>query len=163
MQLLQGEYATAFWLFVVSALSDLADGMVARRWHQRTRFGAVADPIADKLTMLTVTILLTFDLHLPWWFAVAVVARDLLIVSGAVAYHFLVGRVEMAPSGLSKLNTALEFLLLASFLAVGAGTVEGGLWLRTLLLATLGTIVLSGAHYVLVWSRRAARARSASD
>ena len=161
LQLLQRDYGTALVLFIVSALSDLADGLVARRWNLRTRFGAIADPVADKLTMLTVTILLAVDHWLPWWFAGAVVTRDVLIVCGAIAYHFLIGKVEMAPSGLSKLNTALEFLLLASILAIGAGLLEGGAWLKILILTTFATIVLSGAHYVLVWGRRAARARSA--
>lgn len=157
--LLQRDYDTAFVLFFVSALSDLVDGFVARHWSMRTRFGAIADPLADKLTMLAVTLLLAMQAWLPWWFAAAVVMRDLVIVSGAAAYHFLIGTVEIAPSALSKLNTALEFLLLASVLAIGAGFVDEGSWWRALLLATLVTVVLSGAHYVLVWSRKAAQGR----
>jgi phosphatidylglycerophosphate synthase len=121
-------------LFIASALSDFADGAIARRWNLRTRFGAVADPLADKLTMITVTVLLAVQQALPWWFALAVVVRDALIVGGALAYHVLVGRVEMAPSRVSKLNTALEFLLLIGVLAVGAGHLPGGAWLQGLLL-----------------------------
>jgi cardiolipin synthase len=160
--LLRREYTMAFVLFIVSALSDLVDGLVARHWHMRTRFGAIADPLADKLTMLAVTLLLALQDWLPWWFAAAVVLRDVVIVSGATAYHFLIGTVEIAPSALSKLNTALEFLLLASVLATGAGLVTEGSWRQALMLATLATIFLSGAHYVLVWSRKAAQARRAA-
>lgn len=155
----QGEFGIALTLFIVSALSDIADGLIARHWNLRTRFGAIADPVADKLTMLTVTLLLAFDGRLPWWLAGAVVTRDVVIVGGALAYHYLIGTVEMAPSALSKLNTALEFLLLASILAVGAALVEGGTWQVVLTLATFVTILWSGAHYVLVWGRRASRAR----
>lgn len=155
----QGEFGIALALFIVSALSDLADGVIARRWNLRTRFGAIADPVADKLTMLTVTLLLAFDGRLPWWLAAAVVTRDVVIVGGALAYHYLIGTVEMAPSTVSKLNTALEFLLLASVLAIGAGFVAGGTWLTALTLTTFVTIVWSGSHYVLVWGRRASRAR----
>lgn len=154
----QGAFGFALVLFVVSALSDLADGVIARRWNLRTRFGAIADPVADKLTMLTVTLLLAFDGRLPWWLAAAVVTRDLVIVGGALAYHYLIGTVEMAPSVVSKLNTALEFLLLASILAIGAELVDGGAWLVVLTLATFVTIAWSGAQYMLVWGRRAARA-----
>jgi cardiolipin synthase len=159
----QGDFATALVLFVISALSDLADGMIARRWNLRTRFGAIADPVADKLTMLVVTVSLALGHALPWWFAAAVVARDLLIVSGAIGFQLLIGRVEIVPSLLSKFNTALEFLLLASVMAVGAGIVEGGTWLRALMLTTLFTIVVSGAHYGVVWGRKAARARGVSS
>lgn len=157
--LLRRGYDTALLLFVVSALSDLADGFVARRWNLRTRFGAIADPLADKLTILTVTLLLAGQGWLPWWFALAVVLRDVVIVAGALAYHALIGRVEMAPTGLSKLNTALEFLLLAATLAVAAGYVHGGAWWRGLLWSTFATVLLSGVHYVLAWGRRAAQER----
>jgi len=159
LQLAQREYGIALALFAVSALSDLVDGAIARHWNQRTRFGAIADPVADKLTMLTVTVLLAVDGRLPWWFATAVVARDLLIVGGAVAYHLWIGKVEMAPSALSKLNTALEFLLLAAILAFGASGADGGVALRLLMMVTLATIVLSGAHYAITWGRKAARGR----
>ena len=157
MRLLQAEHGSAFVLFIVSAVSDLADGVVARRWNQATRFGAVADPLADKLTMLTVTGLLTLENALPWWFALAVVLRDGLIVGGAIAYHFLVGPVEMAPSRISKVNTAMEFLLLLSVLAIQAGYLPDGLWWKRLLFATLATIAWSGGQYVLVWGQKAAQ------
>jgi cardiolipin synthase (CMP-forming) len=157
----QRNYGTALALFVVSALSDVADGLVARRWNLRTRFGAIADPLADKLTMLTVTLVLAVQDWLPWWLALAVVLRDVVIVSGAIAYHLLIGRVEMAPSGLSRLNTGLEFLLLASALAIGAGQLNRGAWWDLLLLCTLTSVVLSGAHYVVAWSRKAAQQRRA--
>ena len=159
LQLLEGEYGVAFGLFIVSALSDLADGMIARHWNQRTRFGAVADPLADKLTMLTVTVLLTLQHGLPWWFALAVVLRDALIVGGALAYHCLIQPVEMAPSRISKLNTALEFTLLLAVLAIRAGYLPDGLWRQALLVTTLMTIIFSGGHYVYVWGRKAAQAR----
>ncbi|NWG76185.1 MAG: CDP-alcohol phosphatidyltransferase family protein [Rubrivivax sp.] len=159
--LLGGEQALALALFVVSALSDAADGLIARRWNLRTRFGAVADPLADKLTMLTVGVLLAWQGALPWWFVLAVVLRDAVIVGGALAYHLTVGHVEMAPRPLSKLNTALEFALLLAVLAIGAGLVDDGAWRDGLLAATLATIVASGVDYVLVWSRKATRARRA--
>jgi cardiolipin synthase len=157
--LLREDYAPAFWLFVACAAGDAADGLIARRWNLQTRFGAIADPLADKLTMLTATVLLGWQGWLPWWFAVLVVGRDLLIVGGALAYHLLIGHVEMAPTWLSKLNTALEFVLLASVLAWGAGYLWQGLWFDLLLYATMTTVVASGAHYVAVWGARAARAR----
>ena len=160
-QLLQREYGTAFVLFIVSALTDLVDGFVARRWNLGTRFGAIADPLADKLTMLTVTVALAVQGWLPWWFAMASVLRDVVIVSGALAYHWLIGPVPMVPSGLSKLNTALEFVVLTSALGIAAGHIDGGAWWRLLVLTTLATIVMSGVHYVVVWGVKAVQARRA--
>lgn len=158
VQLLQREYGVAILLLIVSAVSDLADGMIARHWNCRTRFGAIADPLADKLTTLTVTVLLTLQHALPWLFALAVVLRDALIVGGGLAYHLLIGPAQMAPSRISKLNTGLEIMLLLAVLATRAGLVPDGDWRRALLGATFVTIVLSGGHYMLVWSRKATRA-----
>ena len=163
LQLLRGHYRAAIALFVICALSDLADGMIARRWNRRTRFGAIADPLADKLMVLTVTLLLAYQHGLPWLFALAVVLRDVVIVGGAIAYHLLIGRPEMAPSWISRLNTALEFTLLLAVLAIFAGLVPDGAWRHVLLLATLATVALSGGHYVFVWGRKAARARPPFD
>jgi cardiolipin synthase len=65
----------------------------------------------------------------------------------------------MAPSRISKINTALEFSVLTSVLAVRAGHLPDGVWVQVLLLTTLASIALSGAHYVLVWGGKAGRAR----
>jgi cardiolipin synthase len=160
--LLERRYAMAFAVFVVSALSDLADGQIARRWNVRTRLGAIADPLADKLTMLSVTLALASQTLVPVWLAAAIVARDIVIVAGAVAFHALVGRVEMAPSRLSKLNTVLEFGVLSALLADAAGAIEVTAWLPPLFVLLTASVLGSGLHYVWVWGRRAWQARRGS-
>jgi len=157
--LVEQHFVAAFAVFVVSALSDLADGMIARRWNLRTQFGAMADPLADKLTMLAVTLVLASQALMPLWLATAIVGRDLVIVAGAVAFHFLVGRVEMAPSWLSKFNTVLEFSVLSVLLADAAQAIEVTAWLPPLFIFVTVTIVASGVHYVWVWGRRALRSK----
>ena len=160
--LVRERYVAAFAVFIVSALSDLADGWIARRWSLRTRWGAVADPLADKLTMLAVTVVLASQRLIPLWLAVAIVARDVLIVGGAVAFHFLVGRVDMAPSWLSKFNTVLEFCVLSALLADAAQAIEVTALLPPLFVLVAATIIGSGLHYVWVWGWRARRSRPAS-
>jgi cardiolipin synthase (CMP-forming) len=155
MLLVEQRYAVAFTVFILSALSDLADGVIARRWNARTRLGAIADPLADKLTMLTVTVVLAAQMLVPLWLAAAIVIRDIIIVAGAIAFHFIVGHFEMAPSRLSKFNTALEFGVLAALLADAAGIVELTAWLPPLFVLMLVTLLASGGHYVWLWGRRA--------
>jgi cardiolipin synthase len=116
--------------------------------------------VADKLTTLVVAVLLSLRGSLPWWFVLALAARDGLIMAGVAAYRLLIGPIAMAPSLLSKLNTGLEFLTLFGTLAIHAQLVPQGAWVRWLLLATLGTIVLSGAHYLVVGTRMAVRERA---
>ncbi|MCU0952624.1 MAG: CDP-alcohol phosphatidyltransferase family protein [Burkholderiaceae bacterium] len=159
LALLRHDYDTALLLFVLCALGDFVDGWLARRFDVRTRFGAVADPLADKLTMLTVTLLLAWQAALPWWFALLVVSRDVVIVTGAVAYHLHVGHVTMAPTRLSKLNTALEFTFLTGVLALAAGVLDDGAWRALLMWLCSATILASGTQYVLLWGRKAAHER----
>lgn len=158
--LYQDRHDEAFGCFVVSALSDFADGRIARRWNLESRFGAVADPLADKLTMVTVTVLLAMQQAIPWWFASVLVARDLVIVAGALAYRLVAGGLEMTPTRISKLNTVLQFVLLLAVLAVLAGHLQDGLWVDLLMWTTLATMAISGAHYVLAWGCKAAGVRA---
>jgi len=155
-------YGAAAAVFTISALSDLADGMIARYCNLRSRFGAIADPLADKLTMLTLAAVLAMQALLPPWLVAAIVLRDLAIVTGALAYHFVVGRYDMAPFFLSKLNTALSFVVLAGVLASAAGLAVVRPMLPALFGLLLATLAASGAQYVWVWGRRALRARRAA-
>jgi len=153
--LAQRRYDAAFALFFVSALSDLADGVIARHWNARTRFGAIADPLADKLTMLAVTLALAVQGLLPPWLVAAIVVRDLVIVGGALAYHYAVGRYDMAPTLLSKVNTAIEFVTLTMALASAADIVGTSAAMPVLFALLMATILASGVQYVWVWGRRA--------
>ena len=158
--LVQHRYEAALALFAVSALSDVADGFIARHWNARTRFGAIADPAADKLTMLVVTLTLAAQGWLPVWLAGAIVVRDVVIAGGAIAYHYVVGRYDMAPTLLSKLNTGVEFLVLALVLAGAAGAFDASAARPALFALLTATIVASGGQYVWVWSRQALRRRA---
>ena len=157
--LAEERYATAFWTIVASALSDLVDGQLARRFNARSRFGAIADPVADKLTMLTVVIGLAWQGLLPPWLAFALVIRDVVIVGGAAAYHRFIEPVEMSPTALSKLNTALAFVVLAAVLAHAAQLFDVSPWLPTAFALVFGTVVASGGQYVWMWGRRAVSRR----
>jgi cardiolipin synthase len=157
--LAEQRYLAAFWTLVASAVSDLTDGQIARRYNARTRFGEIADPVTDKLTMLTVAVALAWQGLLPLWLAAAIVIRDIVIVAGAVAYHRYIGPFEMSPTRLSKLNTALEFVVLATVLADAAQLVEASALLSVLFTLVCATVIGSGLQYVVLWSRRARAAR----
>ena len=118
--LLDHDYTLAFAVFVVAAIGDWVDGFLARRLNQMSQLGAVLDPVADKMTMMIVAILMAAQGILPIWLAVVIVMRDAIIVAGAVAYRFVVGRIEMAPTSLSKANTFLEFGVISLVMAQAA-------------------------------------------
>ncbi|MBS3936177.1 MAG: CDP-alcohol phosphatidyltransferase family protein [Sulfuritalea sp.] len=149
------EYGMAFALFVAASVGDGLDGFLARKLNQRSRLGALLDPIADKLTILGIAWVLATQGILPVWIAALMTLRDLIIVAGALAYRQLVGSIEMAPTRLSKLNTVLEFLLLALALMLANRWIPAEPWLGPYLLVVACTVVASGTQYVWVWGRRA--------
>lgn len=97
--------------FVVAAVSDGLDGWIARRFNQRSALGVVLDPIADKGLLLTAIITLSlypWTVSLPLWFPVLVIARDIVILTGCGLLKFFTGDVEVRPSMLGKIATALQ-------------------------------------------------------
>jgi len=100
-------------VFLVAALSDGIDGWLARRYHLKSRLGAVLDPIADKGLMLTAIITLSvtkWPYELPVWYPVLVIARDIIIVTGCVVLRWLNDHLEVRPSMMGKTSTFLQML-----------------------------------------------------
>ena len=153
--LVVGEYGTALIVFLAAAVSDLLDGFIARAFNTTSRLGATLDPIADKLSMFVATVLLTIAKLIPLWFAVAIVVRDVVIVSGALVYRALLGHIEIRPTYLSKVNTVLEFGVLLLVMATGADWIDIGAWLPVVLTIVFATVLASGVQYVWLWGRKA--------
>ncbi|MEZ5660531.1 MAG: CDP-alcohol phosphatidyltransferase family protein [Burkholderiaceae bacterium] len=142
--------------FVVAALSDFADGAIARRLGVESRFGALADPVADKLTMLATAGMLTLQGSLPLAYLAVIALRDAIIVGGATAWHLRFGSVQMEPTVSSKFNTLIHFVLLLGTMAVRAGLLPPGSAWELLMAVAIMITIASGAQYVWVWGRRAA-------
>jgi cardiolipin synthase len=154
--LLTGNFALAFWIFLAAALTDALDGWIARRFQLTTPYGAVMDPLADKLVTLVCVILLTWLSMVPLWLTLALVVRDTIIVGGAFAYHRVFGEVQIRPTRLGKAHTLLAFALFAGVLADAAGYLELDAVREPFFLLVLILTVASGTQYVLLWGRRAA-------
>jgi cardiolipin synthase len=150
-----GAYAAAAVVFLVAALSDFADGYIARRFAMVSKLGAFLDPIADKLNMLFATVLLAWEWVIPLWLAAAIIGRDVVIVGGALAWRHFRGELTVKPTSLSKANTVLEFAVLVLVMAVAAGWLAPGAWLEILFVVLLATVVASGVQYVWLWGRAA--------
>ena len=139
----------AFGLFVVAGLSDALDGWLARRYGGNA-LGAVMDPIADKALLVTMYVTLAVVGVLPRWLAILVVFRDILIVGGIVMFAVLGQALTIRPSYVSKVNTALQIVLVAaSLLHSGFGLGLGSLTTLLIWFVALTTLA-SGAAYV--WS-----------
>lgn len=155
--ILRGNYVLALVIFAVAAFSDGLDGFLAKRFDWRSRLGALIDPVADKVLAASTFVSLAVVSQIPAWLAATVVLRDIVIVGGASAYHFLIAPVPGEPTLVSKLNTAVELLFVVCVLARAAYEWPGELAVTILGASVLVTVVVSGVDYVIGWTRRARR------
>jgi cardiolipin synthase (CMP-forming) len=157
--IVQGRYELALVLFLVAGFSDGVDGFLAKRFGWGSRLGALLDPVADKLLIAGSFITLVIVGQVPLWLAAVVIARDVVILGGALAYSFLVAPVEGEPTRISKLNTALELLFILFVLSRAAFEWPAAISITVLGAAVLVTVVVSGIDYVWSWTRRANEAK----
>lgn len=157
--LMNAHYRVALVIFMVAAITDACDGFLARHFNWRSRFGAVADPLADKALLITAYLVLTITGVFPVWLFLLVLARDLFIVGGALTYHYCVERLDMQPSIPGKLNTFVQIIVILAVIILLADlpmvpwVLDIGIQLVAL------SAVFSGSHYFFVWGARAWRAR----
>jgi CDP-diacylglycerol--glycerol-3-phosphate 3-phosphatidyltransferase len=107
-------------VFAAAGITDQLDGWLARRWHVESRFGTVADPLADRLMIDTAVILLWYHDRLPWPALVLILARDVVLVAG---YKLVVpSGYELSVSFLGKAATWVLYASLALMMVTSAGT-----------------------------------------
>lgn len=160
--LLTTHYAIAFYLFIIAGLSDCFDGLLARRFNWTSRYGAIIDPIADKLLLMSSFIILGFLNSLPLWLIAIVIGRDIWILCGAVAYHLVIGEPDFAPSQISKFNTFFQILLIGIML-LNLGIFKIPAFTIQPLIYTVAIMsILSFIDYSCVWGLRAWRIRKRS-
>ncbi len=151
----RGDYGWALALFGVAGFSDGVDGYLAMRYGWASRLGALLDPAADKLLMTALFITLAWQELIPVWLAAIVILRDVVIVLGALAYNYLIKPVPGEPTRISKLNTALQMLLVLFVLSRAGFGWPDQISITLLGAAIVVTVVISGVDYVLSWTRRA--------
>jgi CDP-diacylglycerol--glycerol-3-phosphate 3-phosphatidyltransferase len=129
--------------FVAAALTDQLDGFLARRWHVESRFGTIADPLADRLMIGTAVVLMWATGRIPLVAAMVIIGRDVLLV---------VGYKLLAPSGyeldVTLLGKVATWVLYAA-LGLVLVTAEGTSWPIVLLWVGVALAVGAGAQYAL--------------
>jgi CDP-diacylglycerol--glycerol-3-phosphate 3-phosphatidyltransferase len=82
--LIDNQFTTSILIGIFAYITDILDGYLARRLKQVSEFGKIIDPLADKIFLGTVVIILAIQTHLPLWFVLVVILRDLLILAGGL-------------------------------------------------------------------------------
>ena len=142
----------AFFLFVGAGISDAVDGWLARRYGGNA-LGAILDPVADKALLVTMYVTLAVVNVLPDWLAILVVFRDAVIVGGVILLGVLGHKVSIKPLFVSKVNTALQIVLVATALFLAGFALKVPHAVTVLVWCVAASTLASGGAYVL----RAAR------
>ena len=148
------KYIEALVVFFFAGLSDGVDGFLARQFNWKSRFGAIADPLADKLLLITAYIMLALTGQIPVWLVCLILGRDLIIVFGALSYHYFISHYEIKPSIFGKACTmsqiiyVLVVIVKLAEIPMPESVVSNGLWV------VAGVTVFSGLHYMGVWTLR---------
>jgi cardiolipin synthase len=159
--IVERRYHTALILVVIAGLSDGLDGLAARLLHQKTKLGEYLDPIADKLLLSSLFLVMSSNGMIPWRYTVMVFSRDLgiLIIS---ALLYTVGLRDFRPGIFGKVNTA--FQIAAVFFALLAKIYKAdAVWmLRQVLLYEVFVFTLASAlHYVVLTGQRLKKLQAA--
>jgi len=149
---LTGNALGALFVFSFAGLTDVLDGMAARKWRLRTKIGMLLDPLADKSLLATAFILLTIPslsspYFLPIWLTVTVLARDFILVAGALVVYRIRGRKEFPPSLYGKISTVLQVVTV--FWVLFSNSIRVSPWKDSALLSPLTTPPILSALFYL--------------
>ena len=150
--LMYGYRGWALVTFLTAGATDMLDGLIARSTGQKTELGAWLDPMADKLLLVTMFIVLTLPgigsaNRLPLWFTVLVISRDVAIVATVAVFNLAVGPRTFRPSIFGKIATA-------TYILTGVATLyfnfleQRSPWVTAFIYASLVITVISAAHYL---------------
>jgi len=153
--ILDFRFALSFGLFLAAGLTDALDGTLARWLKQRTVLGQYLDPVADKLLLSTLFVVLTHQKLIPVTITVLVFGSDVGILLVAALLYAAVGRREFKPSPVGKANTLAQVTAVAVVLLQQIYTAKWVVILRVIALdATVALTVASGLHYAWLVTRR---------
>jgi cardiolipin synthase len=140
-------------IFLIAALTDGLDGLLARSLNQKTHLGEILDPMADKLLLVTAFIILsmprfTVITPIPFWLTAAAISRDAFIVLGALVINITTGFSKFRPSLPGKINTLVQVLMIVVYLISNAFALHSYV-LVAMYYATLAMAIFSGLHYIV--------------
>ena len=154
--ILEGHYQLSFILFLAAGFTDALDGLLARWLKQRSMLGHYLDPVADKLLLSTLFLVLLHKGLMPVTVTVLVFGRDVAILLVAALLYAAVGRREFHPSVFGKANTLAQIAAVAAVLLLQLTDAQWVVIFRRVALdATVVLTIASGLHYAWMVSRRA--------
>ncbi len=148
-------YKWALLVLVIAGFSDGIDGLIARKFNQRSSLGAYLDPIADKLLLSSSFVVLAFEKQIAWWLTILVLSRDVLILIVAAVIILASGYRPFPPSIYGKFTTFFQ-IILVFMVVLAAAYPDARLSAvnQVLIYIVSALCVFSGLHYSFTIARR---------
>ena len=153
--LVDGHYGWSLIIFIIAGLSDGLDGLLARTLHQQTLLGQYLDPIADKLLLSTVFLVLSILHKIAWKYTILVFSRDISILAASAVLFAIAGLRNFRPSIFGKAHTLCQITAVFFVMLL---EIHPERWVRitriTFLHATAWFTIISALHYLFLVQRR---------
>jgi len=143
----------ALLIFIAATITDALDGYIARARHEKTKFGTIMDPIADKMLLgsafvsFSLVKILPEYLQMPIYMPVVIIARDVIILLGVIAIYLLTGKLDVKPTILGKVTTFFQMITI--ILVLLCFVYSNWIWNITAILT-----VISGLDYIRIGSKQ---------
>ncbi|MFA5059006.1 MAG: CDP-alcohol phosphatidyltransferase family protein [Candidatus Omnitrophota bacterium] len=137
----------ALGAFLLAVISDVIDGYIARTHHQKTLAGAILDPVADKLLLISAFLCLfkmrSFfgAVQFPLWVVVTIISRDIILLLGSMIIYIVQGKLNIVPTKWGKATTFLQVLCILGILLQWEFSIS--IWSVAVILT-----VISGIGYI---------------
>ena len=158
--ILSNHPAWALLVFILAGLTDALDGIIARHYEQSSELGAFLDPMADKLLMTALFIVLSIPdhpqslpefqaaNHLPVYLTIVTISRDVFIVMISLVIHLATGYVGFKPTSLGKATTVIQVVTVGTVLLCNSLDRPSPIIISGLVWLTLAMTLSSGLHYI---------------
>lgn len=148
--LVKSEFRTALVVVILAGLTDWFDGFAARKLDAGGKLGTILDPLADKILLVTLFVILGVLRLIPLWMLLLAIARDVVVTGGALLLRIYRNRRTFLPSALGKVSTFFQLVLVFLALLYAAFPVALFLWLKMMALVLCAIFTtLSWREYVL--------------
>ena len=150
--LLIPHYELAFYLLIIAAVTDSIDGYIARQFQWSSRLGSMLDPLADKILMVSVFIVLAYVGEVPMWLLSMVLLREMVLITGTIVLHLAIGPYQIHPIIISKVNTFLQIFLTFILVFNKGFAMMPIIWVQGLMCLVFATTFASMLAYIWIWT-----------
>ena len=153
IMILDNKLQIAFWVFLFASITDIFDGLLARKLKIVTEFGKILDPISDKILIFSVLITLSYKSYIDLPIVIIIVLRDIIILLGAILSILLKKKINYSPLRIGKITFFFQIIFIGILLCNYANFFNFQILIKYFGLFIIYLTFISGIFYLIRWLR----------